>query len=286
MTRRALVLGGGGTIGIAWETGVLNGLQNAGVDVSTADLIIGTSAGSVVGTQIALGMPLDMLLSAQLAPLDETQDRPAEFDPQVFMAVSAKLAVAQEATPELLAEIGALAVAAPTVDEAEYLQRFELLKGLPWSERRLLVTAVEATNGEFVAWDRTSGAPLMQAVASSCSVPGIFPPVTINGRRYIDGGMRSGTNADLARGYDTVIIIAPIGSQMEGMGPGALRQIDRETLLLIEAGSNVDLVVPDAETLEVFGMNLMDTTRRIDAAQAGIRQGATAAETLRAIWNG
>jgi NTE family protein len=127
---------------------------------------------------------------------------------------------------------------------------------------------------------------LLQAVASSCAVPGIFPPVTIDGRRFIDGGMRSGTNADLARGYDVVLIIAPIGSQAEGMGPGAQRDMEREIAELREAGSLVDVIVPDQETLDVFGINLMDTSQRIGAAQTGVRQGAIAAETVRAMWNG
>lgn len=285
MTKRALVLGGGGTVGIAWETGILNGLRNAGVDVTNADLIVGTSAGSVVGTQVALGVPLDGLLAAQVAPLDETRDRPMAVDPQYFAAVAQKLALAQAATPELMVEIGTMALSAPTGDEAEYVQRFELMHNAPWPERRLLVTAVDAQSGEFRAWDRESGAPLQAAVASSCAVPGIFPPVTINGRRYIDGGMRSGTNADLAHGYDVVLIVAPIGAQAEGMGGGARRQIEAEIAQLREAGRLVDLILPDEETLGVFGVNLMDTSRRIDAAQTGVRQGALAAETVRSMWN-
>jgi NTE family protein len=110
-------------------------------------------------------------------------------------------------------------------------------------------------------------------------------PVTIGGRRFIDGGMRSGTNADLAHGYDVVLIVAPIGSQAEGMGPGAQRDMEREIAQLREAGSLVNVVLPDQETLDVFGVNLMDTTRRINAAQTGVRQGAIAAETVRSMWN-
>lgn len=286
MATRALVLGGGGTVGIAWETGILNGLRDAGVAVANADLIIGTSAGSVVGAQVALGMPLEGLLGAQLAPLDEAQEHPIAVDPQYFGAVSQKLALAQEVTADLLVEIGTLALSAPTGDEEAYLQRFELLEKMSWPHRRLIVTGVDAQSGEFLAWERESNAPLVRAVAASCSVPGIFPPVTIGERRYIDGGMRSGTNADLANGYERVLIVAPIGSQAEGMGGSARRQMEAEIAQLREAGSLVDVVVPDEESLDVFGLNLMDTTRRIDAAQTGVRQGAFAAETVRALWNG
>jgi len=286
MTKRALVLGGGGTVGIAWETGVINGLRNADVDVTSADLIIGTSAGSVVGTQVALGMPIDGLLAAQLAPLDETHDRPVAVDPQYFAAVAQKLSLAKNVTSELLTEVGTLALSAPTGDEAEYLQRFELLHNAAWPERRLVITAVDAQSGEFRGLDREGGAPLREAVAASCSVPGIFPPVTIGGRRYIDGGMRSGTSADLAQGYDVVLIIEPIGSSAEGMGGAAQRDMEREIAQLREAGSLVDVILPDEETLDVFGVNLMDTSRRIEAARTGVRQGAIAAETVRAMLNG
>lgn len=286
MTKRALVLGGGGTVGIAWETGVINGLRDAGVDIANADLIIGTSAGSVVGTQVALGMPLEGLLGAQLAPLDEAQEHPLVVDPQYFAAVAQKLALAQDVTADLLVEIGTAALSAPTGDEEAYLQRFELLQNSPWPPRRLVVTGVDAQSGEFQAWDRESDASLERAVAASCAVPGIFPPVTIGGRPYIDGGMRSGTNADLAQGYDAVLIIAPIGSQAEGMGGAAQRDMEREIAQLREAGSLVDVILPDEETLDVFGVNLMDTSRRIDAAQTSVRQGTLAAETVRTLWNG
>jgi NTE family protein len=286
MTKRALVLGGGGTVGIAWETGVLNGLQSAGVDVTNADLIVGTSAGSVVGTQVALGMPLEGLLGAQLAPLDETRDRPVAVDPQYFAAVAQKLALAKRVTSELLTEVGTLALSAPTGDEAEYLQRFELLHNAAWPEHGLVITVVDAQSGEFRGLDHESSAPLREAVAASCAVPGIFPPVTIGGRHYIDGGMRSGTNADLAQRYDVVLIIAPIGSSAEGMGGSARRQMEEEIAQLREAGSLVDVILPDEETLDVFGVNLMDTSRRIDAAQTGVRQGTSAADTVRTMWNG
>ena len=69
-----------------------------------------------------------------------------------------------------------------------------------------------ADNGEFVAFEKSSGVSLVDAVAASCAVPGVWPPVTINGRRYIDGGMRSAVNADLAAGYERVVVLAPINT--------------------------------------------------------------------------
>ena len=79
-----------------------------------------------------------------------------------------------------------------------------------WPERPLVVTAVDTETGEFTTFDRDSGVPLVSAVAASCAVPGVYPPVTIDGRRYMDGGMRSAANADLAQGYDRLVVLAPI----------------------------------------------------------------------------
>lgn len=280
---RALVLGGGGTVGIAWETGVLHGLQQAGIDIAGADVVVGTSAGSVVGTQLALGMPLDMLLAVQLAPIDAAQDQPAATDEPILALVTQKTTEPVQATTELMREIGALSLAATTVSEDVYLQRFELLRGMPWPERRLLVTAVDTETGAFQAWDRASGAPLAHAIASSCSVPGIFPPITINGRRYMDGGMRSVTNADLASEYDTILIIAPITLQIDGMLVEQSR-LAQEVAQLRAAGRHVELIIPDAESTAVFGPSMMDTTRRVEAAHAGMRQAAEAAARVAEAW--
>ncbi|MBA3947871.1 MAG: patatin-like phospholipase family protein [Herpetosiphonaceae bacterium] len=284
MASRAVVLGGGGTVGIAWEIGLLTGLHRAGVDIGAADLIVGTSAGSVVGTQIALGLPLDFQLAAQLAPLDAVKAAPISFDTHSLMAIGVLWGSTAEMTPALAAEIGALALKSKTDTEDVYLQRFEsVLDGLAWPQRPLRITAVDVQSGEIVVWDRNSGAPLARAVASSCAVPGLFPPVTINGRRYMDGGIRSGTSADLAHGHDVIIIIAPIGATAEAFDQMARRQFEHEMVLLRAEGSVVELVLPDQESLAAFGPNLMDTTRRALAAQAGLCQGALAAEAIRKI---
>lgn len=284
MGSTALVLGGGGTVGIAWEIGVLKGLRDAGIDLSAVERIVGTSAGSVVGTQLALGRDVDELLAEQLAPSDGSVETALRFDPQTFMTIAARWAALPEMGEPERAAIGALALAAPTADEPTWINVFATtLDGLPWPER-LLVTGVDAESGAFVSWDRAAGVPLAQAVAASCTVPGLFPPVTIAWRRYIDGGVRSGTNADLAAGYATVLVIAPIGPAQAGSGGLAGRQMDAEIAGLKAAGSSVDLVLPAPAALTAFGPNLMDVTRRAVAAEAGIQQGLAEAERLRGRW--
>src|SRR5688500_6656969 len=157
---RALVLGGGGVVGIAWETGVLKGLRDGGVDPAAADLIVGTSAGSIVGTQVRGGRSLDELYAEQSAPSDGRVEQAAGPDMEKLMAIFGRWSQATEMTEAICAEIGAQALQAKTVPEAEWLQAIgaRLPDTTAWPEGNLVVTAVDAESGAFRAWDRTSGA--------------------------------------------------------------------------------------------------------------------------------
>jgi len=172
-------------------------------------------------------------------------------------------------TPEVLAQIGSEARAA--VYGLSEAQRLEIIRSrLPvkdWPDRRLLLTAIDTEDGSFLAWDRYSGVDLPLAVASSCAAPWVYPPVTIKGRRYMDGGMRSTTNADVAADYETVMIIAPIGHLTGAM--------EAEIAQLRDAGRNVEAIVPNAQTLDAIGPNALEPTRRPVAARAGLAQAGT-----------
>jgi NTE family protein len=286
MTRNALVLGGGGALGISWEVGLLAGLLDEGIDVGNADLIVGTSAGSVVGTQIARGKTLGELSAEQLEPDDgRIGVLMAGIDPAAVLQLFMRWAGIEEMTQETCAEIGAAALAAQTVTEDEWVAYFEEhLDGADWPERPLLLTAVDCETGAFQTWDRDSGVSLGRAVASSCAVPGLFPAVTINGRRYTDGGVRSGTSADLASGYDAVLIVAPIGARSDGIDPLLGRQASAEAAALNAAGTSAELVFPDAAALEAMGINRMDVSRRDKALHGGIAQGKALASRLAGTW--
>ena len=289
MAKRALVLGSGGPIGIAWQAGLLAGLAESGVDLADADFIVGTSAGSFVGAQIAMGKEPGALVESMLSiglPISGPSAEPdfATFIDKMVDAVSGK-----RSARDVRAEIGRWALESETISEEVFLavvgHLFSELADDAWPQRNYACTAVDALSGEFVVWNKDAGAAMKRAVASSCSVPGLFPPITINGRRYIDGGTRSATNADLASGYDTAVVVAVSGAAGDPMlAEQFRRQLDRELVMLRERGTRVELIVPDGASLEAFGGNLMDPARSADAAQTGLSQGSTQAASLGAVW--
>jgi NTE family protein len=141
-----------------------------------------------------------------------------------------------------------------------------------------VITAVDAETGEFRTFDRDSGVPLLQAVAASCAVPGVYPPVTIDGRRCVDGGMRSAANADLAQDYDRVVVLAPIP---RGIGPMA--SVDAQVTGMV---SRVAVVSPDKDSRTAIGRNVLDPAARAPSAQAGRAQAASVAQRVAEVWNG
>jgi NTE family protein len=279
--KRALVLGGGGVTGVAWELGVLAALQAGGVPVADVDLVVGTSAGSVVGAQLTSGVPLDRLVERQLEPPETSMEPDAEIDVEAMGG--AWMASAQQARdPEdFRARIGSAALAADTVPERE---RIEVIRSrLPstdWPAVRLLITAVDTATGRMVVFDRDAGVPLPLAVAASCAVPLVWPPVTIEGRRYMDGGIRSVTNADLAAGHDAVLVLAPI--LWNDLGP-LMSGLDSELRELPPDGKVV-VVSPDEASMDAIGPNPLDPRRRPGAARSGLTQGAALVEQAAPLW--
>jgi NTE family protein len=275
---RALVLGGGGVAGVAWETGMLLGLAEAGVDLTDADLVVGTSAGSVVAAQITTGSALPALYERQLVPVEETGELAVDFDTEAFTTTLLELLADRPAPQELRRRLGRIALDADTVPEAD---RRAVIEGRlavhAWPARDLLVTAVDAETGQFVPLDRTSEATLVEAVGASCAVPGVWPPVTIGDRRLIDGGVRSTVNADLATGHERVVVVAPFAAGVAG-------SIDDEVELLREGGARVVVVTADDPSLAAFGPNPLDPSTRRPSAEAGRAQAAEAAASVAEVW--
>ncbi len=280
MTARALVLGGGGVAGIAWELGVLRGLCEGGVGVADADLVIGTSAGAVVGTQLRSGRPLGELFDAQLDDAGHAE-RAVDFDAERLMTAMAQALDGVTDPQQARARIGAVALAAATASEAERLGIISSrLPVQQWPAARLVLTAVDAVSGEFVTFDRESGVGLVDAVAASCAVPGVWPAVTIAGRRYIDGGIRSTTNADLAAGCDVVVVVAPMSAQPSPLTAGT----DAEVADLRRGGTLVAVIAADAASTAAFGANPLDPATRAPSARAGLARGRSLCADVAAAW--
>ena len=277
---RALVLGGGGVAGVAWETGVLFGLAEQGVDLRPADLIVGTSAGATVAAQITSGVSLAALFERQLEPPEESGEIAVAFDVGSMMEMFASAVEGSSTPTEVRAAIGAVSLRAATVSEET--RRAVIERRLPcheWPEQTVRFVTVDALTGEPVVLDKASGVKLVDAVAASCAVPGIWPAVTINGRRYIDGGVRSGTNADLAASYETVVILRPFppppGSRDATVSAAIAALVQRPFTLEIAA---------DEVSLAAMGTNPLDPATRGPSAHAGRAQGHAVARAVAALW--
>ncbi|MFC1415468.1 patatin-like phospholipase family protein [Streptacidiphilus cavernicola] len=272
---RALVLGAGGLVGMAWMAGLACGLRRGGVDLGGADLTVGTSAGAITAALLATGQDPDRL-AAPVRPAG-SGGTPPQVDGRRLGEVFAVLGGAASDPAEARRRVGRLALAAETGPEQAHVARMRAMAGADrWPDRKLLITALDAETGEQEVFDRASGASLSSAVAASTAFPGIYPPITINGRRYLDGSLRSATNADLAAGARTIVVINP----QAHLFPRELLQ--RE---LAATGAHTVLTIePDPASLRAFGQDLNDRTAWEPAYRAGLRQAPDDAERLRLAW--
>lgn len=262
--RAAVVLGPGGVVGTAWLLGLAAGLRRDGVDLTDAGLMVGTSAGAIAGAILATGGDPHRL--ATLPDSSGPQRRP---DPHLMAEVFTTLGDPGLDPAEARRRVGRIALTAPTVPEDVHVASMGSLTGTDdWPDRRLLITAVDLETGEPVVWDHTSSIPLPVAVAASCAMPVAYPPVTIAGRRYMDGALGGGSHSYLAAGADTVVIIEPLGHRFGSPAEPA-------------GAATVVRIVPDEAAQIMFGPELGDRTRWPSAYQAGANQASEAAGRIR-----
>ncbi|VBA41864.1 hypothetical protein LAUMK191_04274 [Mycobacterium attenuatum] len=270
------MLAGGGLAGIAWETGILLGIAEESPAAARllldADVLVGTSAGSAVTAQVASGCPLAVLFERQLAATS------AEIDPGVDVEAITELFLRALRAPGEqgpLLRIGTVALATQTVPEP--MRRAVIAQRLPvheWPDRDLRITAIDTATGEVVIFDRHSGVDLVDAVAASCAVPGAWPPVTIAGRRYMDGGVASSVNVSVAEDCEVAVVLVPSGADTPSpFGPGPAGEIAAfpGTALAVFA---------DEQSLSAFGPNPLDPRCRAGSAMAGRAQGRREAAAL------
>jgi NTE family protein len=271
-----LVLGGGGLAGIAWHTGILHGMAHAGLDVTGADFMVGTSAGATVAAQLGSATPLDELFRRQVDPaLQNRELRPPGMSVADLWDVMVRL---HEEVPDLAERRRRICEMALTADTVSEATRREVVAGRlsqhTWPRRPLVTVAVDANNGERRLFDVGAGVDLVDAVAASSAVPGIWPPVTIGSARYVDGGIYSLCNADLAAGYERVLVVAPM------VDPA----LDDQLQLVREAGG-AEVLSPDEAAQAAFGADALDPSIRAPAARAGYAQGRRSAGSLATFWN-
>src|SRR5215468_11256431 len=296
----ALVLGGGGAAGNAWEIGIIAGLAEAGLDMmEAADLVVSTSAGATAAAQARSGIPAAELLASVLSepvqPAGQNRARPPSLPMATVFERMRAIGAAATSAADLQRAMGAFGLDSDSkLEPAAAGQRRALVAArLPrheWPDRPMIVVAVDAHTGELAAFDRDCGVDLVDAVTASTALPGGAPTHSINGTRYINGGVRSSDNADLASGYAHVVVLSPLsersGPLPEGQFEGLRRFPGADLASQVEAlrtqGSHVEVITPDADSRAAMGTNQLGPATRIPAARAGFAQGKR--EAIRATF--
>jgi NTE family protein len=298
----ALVLGGGGAAGQAWQIGVIAGLAEAGLDLTeAADVVIGTSSGSTSAAWVRSGIPPVELFASVVAepvrpavrPAGPNPERPPSSPMATLFDRMREIGAAASSAAELQRAMGAFGLECdPSFGPDVAQQRRALVAArLPrrdWPDRPMIVVAVNAHTGELAAFDRDSGVDLVDAVTAATALPGGLPTHKINGTHYINGGIRSADNADLAAGYANVVVLTPLSlrsgplpeGQFEGVRrfPGA--DLESQVEALRAQGSHVEVITPDADSRAAMGVNQMDPATRVPSARAGFAQAKQEAARL------
>jgi NTE family protein len=292
----ALVLGGGGAAGNAWQIGVIAGLAEAALDLTeAADLVVGTSSGATAAALVRSGIPagelLASVLSEQAQPVGQNRERPPSLPMAAVFERMRVIGAAATSAADLQRAMGAFGLESDsTLGPAAEQRRAMVAARLPrpeWPDRPMIVVAVNAHTGELAAFDRDSGVDLVDAVTASTALPGMVPTHSINGTHYINGGVRSNENADLASGYANVVVLSPFGGrsqtppeqgadpagQFEGLRRLPGMDLASQVEALRQQGSHVEVITPDADSRAAMGINQMDPRTRIPAARAGFAQG-------------
>ena len=283
---RALVLGGGGAVGVGWQTGLVTGLREAGVDLAGAEAIVGTSAGALVGALLSSGRDVTGALTT-LAALGQSIDRDALAAGDEAFLRARRQARLDTDPRQALRTVGRAAQEASAPPEDVYLGMFGTLDGTAWPAV-FRCTAIDTDTGDLVVWDQGSGVPLLHAVASSCSIPMLFPTVTIKGRHYMDGGILNPLNATAAPPADVLLVLScqPLGSQGAGVESALAASAATPDAELAQLRETRRLVAVEPDFSDTGApANGMDPNSAIQALRIGKRQAEREAAAIQAAWN-
>ncbi|MEW2449560.1 patatin-like phospholipase family protein [Streptomyces parvulus] len=273
----ALVLGGGGLTAYGWQVGVLAGLADAGPHPGDADVLAGTSAGSLLALDLAKGSTPEDLHTEQV----DRQRRMIDVDFTLSMTARYLWASLRSRDPDRT--LGHLSRPAPSVRDVPETAVLEAIgPHIPvedWPDRPVRLFAVDALTGTPKGFTATDGVHLAHAKAATCALPPLFPPITIGEGPWMDGGVRSTTNADLLADCARAVVLAPIPK-----APGATPSARTQVRTLLAQGTRAALLTPDRASLRAFGRNLLNAECIPGAAREGRRQGREYAEAVRAVW--
>ncbi len=305
--RRGVILGAGGVLGAAWSIGALNAIADVeGFAPHRADILVGTSAGSVLAALLGAGLSAGDLHAHQLGlPMPHAAGLDWDYDESTGGAVPARprLGVGSPALLRRTAlapwHVPPLAVLAALTPPGQGSLRAvgDMVRGVTdgsgWVPRAgVWVVSMAYDTGRRVAFGRPGEPPatLDEAVMASCAIPGWYAPIEIGGRRYVDGGACSTTSVDLvaAEGLDEVYVLAPMASFIDDhprrlvtklerrVRRQVTRRMLREAAKVQAAGAAITVLAPGPEDLEAMGANLMDPARRLQVLETSLRTSAAA----------
>ena len=284
---RTVVLGGGGTVGVAWQTGLLAGLREAGVELAGASAVVGTSAGALVGALLSSGRDVTDALAVLAAVGQKFDFNTLTAGSESFLNASRQASLAADPRQALRAIGSAAQKARTTLAEDDYLGLLEILDGVAWPAG-FRCTAIDTDTGELVVWGQESGVPLLHAVAASCVVPMLFPTVTIKGVRYMDGGIVSHLNATAAPPTDVLVVVSclPLGSQGGGADSNRSASTIRADAEVAQLRETTRLVAVEPDFSDIKApVEMLDPETAGRALHIGRRQAEREAAPIRAAWD-
>jgi len=286
--KRGLVLGGGGVFFVAWQVAYLNGLAKRGVQLDRADIIVGTSAGSLVASIMGSGglkrFGIQVDLIARMPSLVGLLAPASHFTPSQLRALT-MFREAQDSDPDTVRAIGFAAMAAHAPSAAEMRRNTSLtVAARGWTSPALHITATDVYTAERLVIDEHARVSSIRAAAASSAVPGIFSPQPLLDRFAMDGGTSgSGTHCDIVAGAERALVVAlSAGIEQEvAMMTVPVGKFEAELDGLRDAGTAVRARGP----LEVDIKKLMDPTAVPEALALGDRQAAADAGEIASFWN-
>jgi NTE family protein len=282
--KKAIILGGGGRYGNSWELGYLFGLEKAGISIRNADVIVGTSAGSKVGTLLSSDLNWKEIWEEQIEKASNEDSPISNEDMNKLFKEYNEIALKSVSPKDWVIKMGEISLKTPNIQD-ETSRISDIGKDLGsikpvWPEQlRIIVTNLERS--ERIVLSKDSNVDILEALAASTALPGVWRPVNIKGNYYYDGGSYSMENPDVVKDADIMLILStdlPIATPYK---------LDELIQKQENNGVKTKLIKPANEVREVlksFNFNTMDQKLRPLTALAGVRQGEKDAEQIREFW--